>query len=345
MARKKYVYILSFVLIYFMTGIYLWSIENQVNSESVTINQILDNYKTKCGGDALGNILTEIKTGFLTRGEAGSVPFEARLKAPGKLLYNQVFAFGDQVSYGFDGHDAWLQSMDNVSILPESILLDLQLIFDISAPMKMREYFPDMKLKGVKKQSDGDIAMIEAVSTNGLKRELVFDLTTGLLKKAGDIYFEDYRQTGKVMRPYRIFIGDDLGDDHPRMKMEFTNIQESTDIDDAVFLKPPAPLRKSSFSILKNKKEIPVSINILESLTGTYRRIDKPEITYTIYLQDGHLMFQRYNAPISVEIRPESESDFFVRFPTTEYHFINEADKKVLEIEAGSQRVKAEKIK
>jgi hypothetical protein len=56
-------------------------------------------------------------------------------------------------------------------------------------------------------------------------------------------------------------------------------------------------------------------------------------------------MFQRYNAPISVEIRPESESDFFIRFPTTEYHFIHEADKKVLEIEAGSQRIKAEKIK
>jgi hypothetical protein len=59
MVRKKYVYILSFVLIYFITGIYLWSIENQVNSESVTIAQILDNYKTKCGGDALGSILSE----------------------------------------------------------------------------------------------------------------------------------------------------------------------------------------------------------------------------------------------------------------------------------------------
>jgi hypothetical protein len=345
MVRSKNVYLAVFILIYFTIGFFSFGIENKVNSESVTIDQILENYKTKCCGEALGGISSEIITGLLTRGEAGSVPFEAKLKAPGRILYNQVFAFGDQVSYGFDGHGAWLQSTDSVSAMPESILLDLQMIFDTGAPLKIREYFPEMKLKGIKKQSEGDIALIDAVSKNGLQRELVFDLKTGLLLKAGDIYFYDYRQTGKIMRPYRIFIGDDLGEDVLRIKMEFTNIQENIDINDALFLKPAVPLRNSSFSILKDKKEIPLSLSVLENLTGTYRRIDKPEITYTIYLQDGHLMIQRFDAPISVEIRPESESDFFVRFPTTEYHFINETDKKILEIEARSQKVKAEKIK
>lgn len=340
--HKKYISI-CFIFV-FVIGSLSLCFGNSSNSDSMTIGQILENYRTKCG-EFPGNITSEIQTGILTRGAAGSVPFEVKLKSPGKFLYNQVFAFGGQVSYGFNGSDGWLQSTENVESMPESMLIDLQMIFDPGLPLKIREYYPEMKLKEVRDLNGEDVAVIDAVTKNGLRRELVFNLKSGFLMKAGDIYFEDYRQTGKVFRAYRIFIGDDLGENVLRLKMEVTNIQDNIEIDDSVFLKPDVPLRHSSFSILKNKKEVPVSISVLENLAGTYRRLDKPEITYILYLQDGHLMFQRFDASISVEIRPESETDFFVRFPTTEYHFINDGGKKILEINSPSIKVRAEKIK
>lgn len=345
MVMYKKTYIVINIIIYFVIGLLSSGFGSNSSSNSITIDKILDAYKNKCGGEATASISSEIRTGFLTRGEAGSVPFEVKQKSPGKILYNQVFAFGDQVSYGFDGTDAWLQSTKSINTMPESMLLDLQMIFDPGFALKIHEYYPEMELKEVTKLFGEDVVVIDAVSKNGLYRELVFDLKTGLLLKAGDIYFEDYKQDGKFFRPCRVFIGDDLGEDLLRLKMEFTSIRENVDIEDSVFSKPLVPLHKSNFSILRDKKEVPVDISVLEKLCGTYRRLDKPEISYLLYLQDSHLMFQRLDAPISVEIRPESETDFFMRFPTTEYHFIDEGGVKILEIEAPSQKIKAEKIK
>lgn len=317
-----------------------------LSTVSITADKIIEKYRQACGGSALAEIKTETRKGTLVRGESGKVPFEIISKAPGKWFYNQVFAFGDQVSYGCDGMNAWVQDTKGISEISAQERLDLQVLLDAQAPLKLAEFYPEMTVKESKKIGENEFIIVRAKSKEGITTELEFDLQTGLLARAGDIYLEDYREVGKVKRPYRIFIGDDPGEEQLRMKMEIAEIVQDIDVADSIFKPPVCALPFKKAPLYTFRKDAVVSNEAMNACVGVYQHPTKPEVTYIVSRQGDHLMLFRTGWPNRFEIRPESELDYFVRFLNWEFHFVKDETGKIIQLEIGPDRaVKAMRIK
>jgi hypothetical protein len=314
--------------------------------DSVMPADVVERFIQASGGPELAKIRTEIRTGTLVRGASGPVPFEMIAAASGTWLYSQVFAYGDRVSYGFDGGQAWIQDGEGVSALPPAERLEMVLLLDIQAPLKLECLFPKMSVKGFEKIGEKDAVVLAAVSEEGLGLELAFDRATGLLLRAGDLFFEDYRDVGKVKRPFIVFFGKDDAQNSLRLKMQVAEVQRDVEVDAAAFVEPACALRPVPPLLYKFRKEVPVGRESLEALAGVYQSNSDPNVLYTVATQGPHLMIERTGWGTRLEILPESETDYFMRFLNREFHFIKDASGRVAALEMGTDRVqKAKKIK
>ena len=317
-----------------------------LSSHSVTAADIVIRYIQASGGSELAKIRTEKRTGTLVRGVSGPVPFETTAAASGKWHYRQVFAYGDRVSYGFDGGQAWIQDTAGVSALPPEERLELALLLDFQAPFKLDRLFPRMRVKGSERIGGTDTVVLEAVSREGFESELIFDSATGLLLRAGDIFFGDYRDVGKVKRPFLAFLGKDKDGDPLRLKMQVSEIRQDVDVDESIFAKPAGALRPVPPLLYKLRKEVPAGRESLEALVGVYQSNADPKVLYTVTTQGPHLMIERTGWGTKYEILPESEMDYFMRFVNREFHFVKDAVGRVAGLEMGTDRAQtAKKIK
>jgi len=313
------------------------------NPDSVAA--VVERYVQACGGSALAEVTVEKRIGTLVRGQSGQVPLTAISKAPGKWLYNQVFAYGDQASYGCDGTTAWLQDTKGVDSMDDAVRLDLDLLLDVQAPLKIRQFFPEMKLKGAVKTDGREMVLIRAKSRDGREAELAFDRESGLLMKAGDLRFEDYRSIGKVKRPYRAIIGDDPGGHSLQLKMEWTEIIQNTPAEDSAFLRPSCPLPLRVSPLFQPRRYIQVSEEAVRACVGVYQHPTNPSITYTATRQQNHLMMRRTGWGQALEIMPESELDYSIRFLNFEFHFVKDSSGRVTALEIGQERaIRATKV-
>jgi len=317
-----------------------------LSRSSVTAGDIVKRFILASGGSELTKIRTEKRTGTLVRGASGAVPFETTAAAPGKWHFRQVFAYGDRVSYGFDGGQAWVQDTEGVSDLPPEERLELVLLLDFQAPLKLDRLFPKMTVKGSEKIGEREAVVLSAVSGEGFGSELAFDSATGLLLRAGDLFFEDYRDAGKVKRPFVAFFGKGDAQTSLRLKMQVSDVKQDVDIDESIFVKPACALRPVPPLLNKLRKEIPVGRESLEALVGVYQSNADQNVLYTVTTQGLHLMIERTGWGTRLEIRPESETDYFMRFLNREFHFIKDATGRVTGLEIGPDRaLKAKKVK
>ncbi len=313
--------------------------------QSLNVPSVLDSYVKASGGDAFSDVRSIKRKGTLIRGTNGKVPFENISKSPGKWYYNQIFAYGDQVSYGYNGMKAWVCDTKMTDTLSEAERLDLQILFDIQAPIKLGEIYPEMTIKGSSPSSEGDVVTILATSKEGIEKELVFDVKTGLLVRAGDIYFEDYRPEGKLNLPHRIFIGDANDENQLRLKMEISEVEFEPQVDDSVFEKSDRPLPMEKSQLYTLRKQVVVSDEAMVVCLGVYQHPTDPKVQFTVTKQQNHLMIERTGWRNRLEIKPESELDYFVRFINLEFHFVKNSDGKVYQLEIGFDRtIKAKKI-
>jgi hypothetical protein len=200
-----------------------------------------------------------------------------------------------------------------------------------------------MRVKGSERIGGTDTVVLEAVSREGFESELIFDSATGLLLRAGDIFFEDYRDVGKVKRPFLAFLGKDKDGDPLRLKMQVSEIRQDVDVDESIFAKPACSLRPIPPLLYKLRKEIPVGREILEALVGVYQSNADPKVLYTVTTQGPHLMIERTGWGTKYEILPESEMDYFMRFVNREFHFVKDAVGRVAGLEMGTDRAQAAK--
>ena len=318
----------------------------RLSSHSAAADEIVKRFIQASGGSELTKIGTEKRKGTLIRGSSGPVPFETSAAASEKWHYQQVFAYGDRVSYGFDGRHAWTQDTAGVAGLPPEERLDLVLLLDIQAPLKLEQLFPEMTVKGSERIGEKEAILLSVVSEEGIGSELAFDKATGLLLRAGDLFFEDYREAGKAKRPFLVFFGKDGGQDSLRLKMQVSEIRQDVDVDDSIFSKPACPLRPVPPLLYKLRKEAPLGRESLEACVGVYQSNSDPNVFYTVTTQGPHLMIERTGWGTRIEIRPESETDFFMRFLNREFHFVKDASGRVTGLELGPDRAqKAKKIK
>jgi hypothetical protein len=289
------------------------------------IEKIIDSYVRAVGGSAISSIRSETSTGTMTRGLSGAVPLETFAKSPGKWRYNQIFAWGDRVNFGFDGADGWIADTAGFEPMAPSQQIDLQLILDFQAPLKLREWFPTMEIAGTDTIGDSVADVISARSRDGLATELAFDRASGYLVRAGGIRFGNYRAVGDVIRPFRIDLGTHLKGDHIPMKIEFTEIRHNLDIDDTIFQQPGCVLRAEASPVYKPRAQIDLDIPSLDACVGTYLHPTDSNQNLIVSRQGNHLMIRRSSGGMEIEIKPESATDFSIWFLRREFHFLKDS--------------------
>lgn len=303
---------------------------NTIQENTRTVENILDQYSLACGGAHINDIKTVSGKGTLVRYKSGHVPFTYFFKEPGKINYHQIFAWGDQVCYGFNGNNAWRQTTEKVEIMEDSELIDFQLIFDVQLPIKFKALYPFMILKESEGNEKNEIVTIIAKSENGKSIELDFNTETGFLVRAGNIFFEDYREVGLIKRPYRILLGRDQGEEHRQMVIQFTEIMLNTEINESLFEIPTCALQKTEAPLYKKRKAFSPVPEILDKCVGLYEDTNKNQ--YRIFREEKYLFFDFVGRSLTMEIIPESETDYYTKFLGWDFHFIKDNSDKITQL-------------
>jgi hypothetical protein len=304
------------------------------------VQKIIDSYIQAVGGSAISAIKSEKSTGTLTRGLSGAVPLEISAAIPGKWLYNQVFAWGDQVSFGFDGTDAWIADTTGFERMDTGQRLDFQLIMDFQAPLQLWDWFPIMKVRDSEKTGDSNVYLISAQSKDGYVTELAFDRTSGYLLRAGGIGFADYRTVGEIKRPFRISLGENWAGVNIPMVMQFADIQHNTPVDETVFQKPGCSLRGKKPPVYKPETQIELDIPSLEACVGTYQHPTDSTQNLIVSRQGNHLMIRRNIGGMEIEIKPQSPTDFSIWFLRREFHFLKDSSGVITHLVPGADSTK-----
>jgi hypothetical protein len=312
-----------------------------------SVDQIIDNFVRACGGKALAEIKSEVAKGTLVRGTSGKVPLEIVANVSGKWRFNQTFAWGDQVRFGYDGTVAWEQDSKGVRKMNPQQLLDLQLIADFQSPLKMRERYREMTIVGTDSIDLTEVVVVSATSPDKISTELAFDRETGFLVRAGQMQFLDYRSVGKVKRPFKIILGTDEPEVHRQLVMEFSEIRHDIEVADSVFDEPTCALPPTDPPINKLRKQVEVSDSAIDACVGFYQSVKDTNIVLSFVRQGNHLMCGiagRLGG--KVEIKPESETDYFTEFTGQEFHFVKDESGRVIAVELGADRAhRANRIK
>jgi hypothetical protein len=263
-------------------------------------------------------------------------------KAHDKWHYNQIFAWGDQVSYGCDGRNAWIQDTRGVQSMDAALKLDLQLLFDIHSPMKLNSLFPELAVKDVKKVGDTERVVLEGVTRNGRKMDLVFNRSNHLLERAGELGFSDYRKAGTVIRPHII----SFGSGPLRLQMQFYEFVHNQPLDDSRFRKPLCPLPFEGMQLYKEHHPVELDLKQLEACVGHYQHPTRKEVVYIVSREDLHLFLQTSLSGQKIEIRPESDTNFYIQFPHLEMVFIRDKTGNITHLRIGKNPgLEAKKIK
>jgi hypothetical protein len=204
--------------------------------------------------------------------------------------------------------------------------LDFRLLFDITAPLRMREIFPDLTLKGLERIGERDATVLVGRSPDGQVTELVFDEETGLLVRAGNILLEDYRDVGDVTRPFRLRLGDML-------VAEFSEIQLGLAVDESIFRRPASALPPGDPVIFRRYEEVEVSAKALDACVGAYQLA--PGVVFEVSREGDHLMFQAPGSP-KLQLFPVSDRTFVLRFNYLEFHFLADESGEVRQLALGA---------
>ena len=214
-----------------------------------TVDQILDKYVQALGGKAAMEKLTSTASKgtfeLPTFGASGSA--ELWEKAPNKTaLKLDIPGFGI-VQQGFNGTVAW--SQDPQSGLREKTGAELaseKLDAEFYKPLKLKQLYPKISVKGKDKVGEKDAYVLEATPAEGSTETWYFDVTSGLLmrqdieretpqgKMAIQVFQEDYKDVDGVKIPHTV----------RQVTPAFTiiikldEVKHNVAIDDAKFTKP-----------------------------------------------------------------------------------------------------------
>ena len=304
-------------------------------SASISVAAIVDDYIRACGGPALARITSETRKGTLTRGSGGAAPLETSAMAPGKWLYLQVLAWGDQVAYGFDGSSGWIQDTSRIEGMDPRQTLDLQLLLDVQAPLRLRELFPKMSLRGIERTGEMDVAVVDAESRDGIRTELAFDRSSGLLLRADRTSFSDYRPVGEVRRPFKVRLGDNL-------EMQFLEIRHDMEVDGSLFRRPACVLALREPPLYKEEKYVQVDEASMDACVGEY--LAPNNVTFTVSRQQSHLMFRGPRG--AYELLAHSSTDYVRGYSNVAFRFAKDDAGRVtqLVITSPTQTITAQRV-
>lgn len=214
-----------------------------------TGEQLLDKYVKAVGGaGAIDKNKSRIMKGTIAFGER-SLPIDIYSKEPDMRISLTHMPDGDNVT-AFNGHEGWmgvpgrpLREMHGPDIDGASIDADLHLA------THLKSMFSETKVTGAEKIDDHEAYLVVGQRDGKTPLHLYFDEQTGLLVRLvrfgetalgqmpTQIDYADYREAGGVKIPYKWTLARPGG----RFTIQITDVQQNVPVDDAKFVKPPAP--------------------------------------------------------------------------------------------------------
>jgi hypothetical protein len=214
-----------------------------------TVDQVLDKYVQAIGGKAAVEKQTtrSAKGTFEIPAFGASGTAEIFAKAPNKsATVIEISGFG-VVQEVFDGTKGW--SSDPQNGLREKAgaeLASTKLDSEFHKPIKLKQLYPKILVKGTDKVGDKEVYVLEATPAEGSTETWYFDTQSGLIlredaerespqgKQAIQVFYEDYKDVDGVKMAFTI----------RQVTPQFTlsikmqEIKHNVPVDDAKFNKP-----------------------------------------------------------------------------------------------------------
>jgi hypothetical protein len=133
---------------------------------------------------------------------------------------------------GFDGTVEWSRSAAGVEI-DDGVDVRLAWFLDPQGALRLREYFPDMTLRGAT-ELDGRRVYVVDIDDERL-HAMYFDAETGLLVRLGyNRELGEYREVDGVMVPFSVSFSRKGGSS----TYVFDNVEHNVEIDTSLFAMP-----------------------------------------------------------------------------------------------------------
>jgi len=213
-----------------------------------TVDEIFDKYVAALGGAAaLEKLNSRVSKGTFEVPDQGAADsIEIYAKAPNATLtVIDIQGFGT-IRNAWDGSRGWTDNPQAGlnDYTPEQVANAKLSSFYL--PIKFREFYHKMSVKGSDKVANRDVWVVEAAPAEGSPRLFSFDAENGLLVRAvserdspaGPIkiesYFSNYKDVDGVKLPFTI------RQDNPQFSSVITlsEVKHNLPIDDAKFKKP-----------------------------------------------------------------------------------------------------------
>jgi zinc protease len=216
-----------------------------------TADQIIEKYVQALGGKAaiekLNSRTSKASFDIPAMGASGTV--EAYEKAPNKTLaIINIPGFG-VIREAYDGKMAWAE--DPTTGMREKSggeLADTKLEAEFYRPIKLKQLFPTMTVKGKEKVGEQEAYVIEAKPTEGSPEKWYFDTQTGLLirqdserespqgKVPTETYMSDYKEVDGVKIPHSVRVSNPMF----VINIKTEEVKHNVPVEDAKFTKPAA---------------------------------------------------------------------------------------------------------
>lgn len=199
------------------------------------------------GRAALEKIRSRVMKGTRSSSEGWSSPVEIVQEAPNK--WRDSFTLKAQFTNVFDGAEGWGEDNHGVHPLNHDDLAGIQQDAEFYRDLKLGELFRDARTAGRGKIDSKDSYLVEAASAKGDRRQLYFDVESGLLVRIvrydsspfgpipNAVDYADYRKVNGVLVPFTI---GHLRPDYSLMD-KIVSVEQNVPIAQGTFAKPSGP--------------------------------------------------------------------------------------------------------
>lgn len=219
-------------------------IADQSTAALPLLEQVLEKYIRALGGRAaLQSITSRIAKGSISAPLLGNAQgtIEIYARQPNKQLTEIKAPVLGVLRTGFNGTLAWEEDNGKVQDAPDFIKREADFYF----PLKMRELYPRLELKGKEKTGGTEAYRIEAQGYGKPKR-WYFDVETGLLIRKEVRDATDKLLSSEDYEDYRVIDGIKIAfitrsfEDNLTFIVKLNEVKHNLAIDDAIFEKPAA---------------------------------------------------------------------------------------------------------
>ncbi len=267
-------------------------------ADIMTINYILDRYAGALGGREIierlrsRHCLCRTTTEPVKHARIGSDDirsgeeriFEVTVDAEGRWLYSDLSS-DPPVKRGFDGDKGWVQDANGIRSEDLSGWGVTAWWIDPHGGLRLDRYFKDLEVVDPEKDEGDGVYVISGRLPGGKEIRFVFDSGSGLLKKAGRLYFTDYRKVDGILIPHLVY----FDSQNARTRFRIEEVTHDAVLEEGMFDIPdPAEQFPGVFSGITDEKVLPM----LKDLPSVHGGMNVPaadgRFLYDLIIEKGY---------------------------------------------------------